>query len=224
MRTAAEQRLRVTFGVEGALCYASVLDLGRAWERLLRRARLPLAYSQGFNPHPRMQFAAALPVGYRSSCEVVDLWLATRIAPPQAAQMMAIHAPPGLSVLRVEEAALDARSMQATIRAADYCVRLETQADAATVRAALSRLLDQGQIIRRRMKKGQWADYDLRPLILNLEYLQATGAAHELAMTLRCGQEGSGRPEEVVEALGLAVEDCVIHRSRLMAGEEEGEG
>ena len=53
------QRTRVTFGLAGPLVYASVLDLGRLWERLLRRAGMPLAYSRGFSPHPRFQFASA---------------------------------------------------------------------------------------------------------------------------------------------------------------------
>ena len=56
------QRIRVTFGKGQQLKYISHLDLARTWERVFRRARLPVAYSQGFNPRPRFQLAAALPV------------------------------------------------------------------------------------------------------------------------------------------------------------------
>jgi radical SAM-linked protein len=80
MRTGVEQRLRIIYGIEGALSYASVLDIGRLWERLLHRSGMPLAYTQGFNPHPRMQFAAALAVGYTSSYEVLDLLLSELVS------------------------------------------------------------------------------------------------------------------------------------------------
>lgn len=225
MRTATAQRLRVTFAVEGAWSYASVLDLGRAWERLLRRARLPLAYSQGYNPHPRLQFAAALPVGYTSLGEMVDLWLAERVLPQEAAQAMAQQSPPGLGILEVEEVPLAAPSLQGLIRAAEYRVWLVTLLSSEAVRAALEQLLAQEQIPRRRRKKDHLADYDLRPLIFRLEYRSTIGTTHEVEMLLRCGQAGSGRPEEILEAAGLPVEDRVIQRLRLLAGadgEERG--
>src|SRR5512138_1667680 len=57
-----QQRIRIRFGQDGPLRYVGHHDLARTWERILRRARAPLEYSQGFNPRPRMQFAAALPI------------------------------------------------------------------------------------------------------------------------------------------------------------------
>jgi len=225
MRTETVQRLRVTFAVEGAWSYASVLDLGRAWERLLRRARLPLAYSQGYNPHPRLQFAAALPVGYTSLGEMVDLWLGERMPIQEAAEAMVRQSPPGLRVLQVEEVPLAAPALQALIRAAAYRVWLTTPLPPEAVRAALEHLLAQEHIPRHRRKKDHQADYDLRPLILGLEYCSTSGTTHEIAMLLRCGQAGSGRPEEIIEAAGLAVEDRIIQRLRLLAGadgEEKG--
>jgi len=69
------QRLRITFAKGETLKYISHLDLARAWERALRRAGVPLAYSQGFNPRPKMAFAAALPVGYTATAEMVDILL-----------------------------------------------------------------------------------------------------------------------------------------------------
>ena len=56
------------------------LDLHRAWERTFRRAGLPLAYSQGFNPHPRLNLASALPLGFTSEGEVIDVWLEQDLA------------------------------------------------------------------------------------------------------------------------------------------------
>ena len=68
-------RVRITFSKTPAMRYTGHLDLHRAWERAFRRAGLPLAYSQGFHPGPRLNLACALPLGFTSECEIVDAWL-----------------------------------------------------------------------------------------------------------------------------------------------------
>jgi len=223
MRTEIVQRLRVTFGVDGPLRYISVLDMGRLWERLLRRARIPLAYTQGFNPHPRLQFASPLPVGYSSECELLDLWLAERMEPMQFAAMARDQAPRGLTILQVEEVFLGAPAPQALMHAAHYRVRFWAEISGEDVERALDRLLKQPSLVRQRQKKGHLADYDLRPLIQEARYLSSEGGYHELYMILRTGAEGAGRPEEVLEALDLpAIGNYTIHRVRLVWGAKGG--
>jgi radical SAM-linked protein len=68
-------RFRITFAKTNAMRFTSHLDLQRTWERTIRRARLPLSYSQGFNPRPKINLAAALPLGFTSSCEMAEIWL-----------------------------------------------------------------------------------------------------------------------------------------------------
>ena len=68
-------RLRVTFSKGGPLVYTSHLDLARVWERALRRAGVGLVYSGGFNPRPKLQLAAALPLGHTAEAELLDVWL-----------------------------------------------------------------------------------------------------------------------------------------------------
>jgi uncharacterized protein (DUF2344 family) len=68
-------RFRITFSKTNAMRFTGHLDLQRTWERTIRRARLPLSYSQGFNPRPKINLAAALPLGFTSSCEMVEIWL-----------------------------------------------------------------------------------------------------------------------------------------------------
>src|SRR6188474_1299535 len=72
-------RLRITFAKQGALRYTGHLDLHKLWERTARRAALPLAYSQGFHPQPKMNIAAALPLGFSSRCDVLDMRLEREI-------------------------------------------------------------------------------------------------------------------------------------------------
>ncbi len=219
MQTLVVQRMRLTFGISEPLHYASVLDLGRLWERLLRRARVPLAYTQGYNPHPRLQFAAALPVGYTSECELLDLLLAEELEPQTFLAMIAPQLPPGLTVTHAEAIALHAPSPQAGMRAAHYRVSVCTPRSANQVSAALDALLTRTQIMRERHKKGEMRAYDLRPLIDSLTLSGTHGACHTLEMVLRCGQEGSGRPEQIVDALSLDHTDLTIHRCRLTWGD-----
>jgi radical SAM-linked protein len=216
MYTEIVQRLRITYSVEGALCYASVLDMGRLWERLLRRARVPLAYSQGFNPHPHLQFAAALPVGYSSACEMLDIFLGAEMPPLDLARAVTPQAPQGLRVLQVEVVPLKAEAPQAHMRLAHYTVHLYTTRPRADVQAALDALLARPAIPRQRIKKGRLAEYDLRPLIGDVRYVSTGLRDHELCMELQTGPNGAGRPEEIIAELGLDVADYTIHRTRLI--------
>src|SRR5574339_572466 len=76
----SKQRLRIRYTRDETLKYIGHLDMARTWQRIARRANLPLAYSEGFNPPPRMSFAAALPVGCTSDHEELDLVLSPPLA------------------------------------------------------------------------------------------------------------------------------------------------
>jgi radical SAM-linked protein len=216
MYTETVQRLRITYGVDGALCYASVLDMGRLWERLLRRARVPLAYSQGFKPHPHLQFAAALPVGYSSSCEMLDIFLGAEIAPLDLARAVASQSPQGLRLLQVDIVPLKVEPPQAHMRLAHYTVHVFTMRSHAEVQGALDALLARPAIPRQRTKKGRLAEYDLRPLISVVQYVATEVPEHELFMELQTGPDGAGRPEEIIAELGLDATDYSVHRTRLI--------
>jgi len=221
MRHQVTQRLRVTFGIHGPLIYLSVLDLGRLWIRLLRRARVPVAYTQGFSPHPRLQFAAALPVGYSSECELVDIFLAQELTPAEFLQMTKPQAPLGLTIQHVENVPLKAKSPQANMQKAHYRVLLQSPLSPKEIEAKVQALLSRQSIIRQRRKKGRKVDYDLRPLIYEIRYVKYQGNLHQLHMVLRCGPKGSGRPEEILSALEIPVDYYTICRTRLIWDLEE---
>src|SRR5690606_2740328 len=77
------QRLRVYFRKGERVRYISHLDVMRFWERAIRRAGLPLTYSKGFNPHPKLQFAGPLPLGFTGQREIIDVFLDDRISEEQ---------------------------------------------------------------------------------------------------------------------------------------------
>jgi radical SAM-linked protein len=94
----AASRVRVRYDKTGKLRFISAIDLGRIWERSLRRSRLPIAYSEGFSPHPKVSFTDALPLGYASTGEYAELTFAGPI--PLQPAIIALNAafPDGIAV------------------------------------------------------------------------------------------------------------------------------
>ncbi|NLX37787.1 MAG: DUF2344 domain-containing protein [Chloroflexi bacterium] len=214
MQTEAVQRLRITYGVDGPLRYLSVLDMGRLWERLLRRARLPLAFTQGFNPHPRMAFAAPLPVGYSSTHEVLDVYLGAIVAPEGALAAICAESPVGLCLQSVVEVPLSAPPMQAIMRAAAYEVAAWSAASPEQMRQCLQWALDSDALLYERVRAGRTQSIDLRPLLLKARYL-GQDEAHRLELTMVCSPQGAGRPEELLAALEIGESHWAVCRSRL---------
>src|SRR5512143_240398 len=103
-----KQRLRVRFTRDETLRYIGHLDMARTWQRVVRRANLPLAYSEGFNPQPRMSFAAALPVGCTSDHEELDMVLSPPCVIDNVKAQLDRALPPGMKVVSIEEMPLKA--------------------------------------------------------------------------------------------------------------------
>jgi radical SAM-linked protein len=208
-------RLRITFARGEALKYISHLDLARAWERAIRRAGVPLAYSQGFNPRPKMAFAAALPVGYTSAAEVVDVFLDAPLSLLDLAHRLAETLPPGLRVVSIEDVEPGLPALQSQVRAAEYLVNVAWEGDRADLEARVAALLSASTLPRERVRKGQRRSYDLRPLVEDLKLEKEDAEGHRLWMRLRHGTGGTARPEDVLGALGLAEVPFNVERTAL---------
>lgn len=210
------QRLRLTFAKTAAMRFTGHLDLHTTWERTLRRARLPLAYSQGFHPQPKIQLASALPLGFTSECEVADVWLETAHDVAEARAQLERAAPPGLVISEVREVAAAAPKLQVALRSAEYQAILASTLPPAALDERLTALLAQPEIIRIRRDKK----YDLRPLIESLARLASDELGHTLVMRLAAREGATGRPEEVVEALGQSAAEARFHRQKLFFAPE----
>lgn len=207
-------RLRIRFSKTDSLRYIGHLDLQRVWERTFRRAGLPLVYSQGFHPQPKIQIASALPLGFIGHDEIVDVWLEEAkvgaFAPVEIGRQLQRVAPQGLILHSVEIVDERAPALQTQVLAAEYRVTFP----AGTVPDLSQRVqavLAQTALPRRRRER----EYDLRPLILQLKW---DGTA--LLMTLSAKEGATGRPEEVLDALNLPVEGARIERLRLILSEQ----
>jgi radical SAM-linked protein len=207
-------RLRLTFAKTEPLKYISHLDLNRTWERVFRRAGLPVAYSQGFNPRPRFQMAAALPVGVTGSAELLDLWLTEALAPDEVVVRLRAAAPPGLEILAAETVELQAPSLQSVMRAADYRAVVRSPEPLEAICIRVQTLLAAPALLRQRQHKGQLQTYDLRPLIREVSAEPGEGGV-VLQMRLQANPQGAGRPDEVLDALGLSVVPHTMERTNL---------
>jgi radical SAM-linked protein len=205
-------RYRITFTRDKTIRFVGHLDLAKTWERVLRRADLPLAYSQGFHPLPKITFASALPVGCTSEAEVMDVVLAEQLDPLEVMRRLSLALPSGMTVTSVVEAPLQSPALQATLRWAEYLMTIETDETRDQVQSRLSALLAMPSLVRERRGKS----YDLRPLVLSLSVESAQPSSIQVAVRLLAdANAGTGRPDEVLAALGWADAPAHIHRRQL---------
>lgn len=205
-------RIRLTFSKGGTLRYTGHLDLHKIWERSFRRAGLPLAYSQGFHPKPKLQLAAALPLGFSARAELLDFWTTEEIDLQSIPDALKPAMPPGLEILDIHPVGDRAPALQTEVRSAEYQVIIRGDQDANKLAKRVSDLLKAAAIPRERRGKS----YDLRPLI---EELQLTGE-NEIGMRLAAREGATGRPEEVLAALEIPIQDALIERTRLILAPE----
>jgi radical SAM-linked protein len=188
-------RLRIRFAKQGDLRLVSHHDLMRCLERVLRRASLPMAYSQGFNPRPKYAFPSALALGIEGRREVLELELERPMAPIEVLRRLAEVAPPGLEFLEVEPAP----SRAGRVEAVSFRVPLPADRLEAANQAVVA-LLDREHCPYVRRKPDRDVAIDLRPFVLSAE-VDRDDVALQLRLKVEPG--GSARPEEVLEMLGL---------------------
>jgi radical SAM-linked protein len=209
------QRIRVLYAKTQPLRYTSNLDMHKIWERLLRRAALPLAYNQGFNPQPRLNQAAPLPLGLLSESEVVDFWLYEPKPLPVVEQILHEFAQPGIQVKNVSEIDMTSPALQTQTSSSEYLAELLDSTDNAVysnLDQRISILLASSSLLRQRRNK----EYDLRPIILDLKQNCLSNSGYiQIWMHLTARNSATGRPDEVLLALGVDPFNARITRKKL---------
>ena len=206
-----QQRLLITFGKSGALKYTSNLDVAKIWERVLRRANLPLLYSQGFNTRPRIQLASALPLGISSECELLDVSLKEAVELDGMREQLLAVSPPGLNIHKVESINPRHPALQTLVYSTQYCVHFEAPLDTITIAPRIHELLARKSIIKTTERKGRKSVSDLRPLIYSVE-IDTQG---DLILHVAVGEHGNVRPEDVLRELDLLDSPYTVHRQKL---------
>lgn len=193
-------RVRIRFSKLGKLRWISHRDVARVWERALRRAEVPVAYSAGFSPRPRLSFGLALPTGAESLAEYLDVDLEGQATVSPSALTSAL--PSGMDVGGTAALEPSDSSLQHAVVACDWRITL-TQGPAGD---AAQRFLDSPAVVVTRERKGHQVTDDIRPSVLALEVRAPDAAGPVLACRLATqldGQPRGLRPAELIAALGF---------------------
>ena len=196
------QRMRVTFATDDTVKYVGHLDMARAWERAIRRARLPLAYTQGFNPQARLHFAAALPVGFTGQAELIDVFLDAVLEPADFLARLAPALPAGIRLIAATPVPREWPSLQAAVCAAHYRVEVETAEADAAFAERLTAFMARPEAWRERRRGKEVARYDLRPLVQSLTYTGPCELGQSFETVTRAEAGATGRPDELLTELG----------------------
>jgi radical SAM-linked protein len=203
------------FSKTEAMRFTSHLDLHTTLERTMRRANLPLAYSQGFTPRPKLSLASALPLGYTSEAEAAEFWLTEAYPAEELAEAIQSAAPPGIVVHDVLSTDNAAPKLQNALSSAVFQVSLREPDPELPQR--VEEMMSAESLPRERIRKGKKKTYDLRPLILSADVTPATeDALQQLHLHLRAEPGATGRPDEVLKELGLDPLSPLIHRTELV--------
>jgi radical SAM-linked protein len=200
--------IRFRFSKRGKVRFTSHRDVARMWERALRRAAVPVAYSEGFSPRPRLSFGLALPTGHESDGEYVDVKL---VDDPDDLTLLCARLtaalPEGVAVQAAEPLAPGEPSLQEVVDACSWSVEVDgpTPSEA---RAAVERLLAAPELPVLRERKGKERVDDLRPALEDLTVHEGLTLVAVLAT-----RPVSFRPAEVVAALDPAWRERRVRRT-----------
>lgn len=190
------QRLRIRYAKRGRLRFTSHRDVSRAVERAVFRAQIPMAYSSGFHPHPRISYAGASPTGAASEAEYLELGLAERRDPDEVGRSLDAALPDGLDVATVAES--PGGSLSDLLTGSAWLIELRG-ADAAEVGSAVSAFLGTESVPVERMTKKGLRTFDCRAAVVALE-VSGTDAGPALALVLR-HTVPAVRPDDVLTGL-----------------------
>jgi radical SAM-linked protein len=215
------QRLRVRYAKRGRLRFTSHRDFSRAFERAVFRARVPMAYSSGFNPHPRISYAGAAPTGSASEAEYLEIALAEIVDPAAVRTLLEEALPDGLDVLEVVESA--GGSLADLLEASHWLLDVTAPLDQA--QSAVERFLAESEVSVERMTKKGLRTFDCRAAVVSLVAGPGDRGAR-LDVVLRHGVP-SVRPDDVLtglrEVTGLDTGESAL-LTRLAQGRLEADG
>ncbi|HWR82015.1 MAG TPA: TIGR03960 family B12-binding radical SAM protein [Candidatus Deferrimicrobium sp.] len=216
-----KSRARIRWAKSARYRYMSHLDNMRTLERALRRARLPVAYSQGFNPTMKLSFGPPLPLGFTSEAEYFDVTLDAPLVPSMIDKLKRAM-PDGMDILEARVVAGKIESLSASLNRAVYTLPLEELSSPDDVIDKAGRILREGRLYIERAGKTAATVVDIRPAIFDIAAVGGT-----LIMTLGIGEAGYARPVEVLQLLDIGQDvkavACCFHRQELYRVNTQGQ-
>jgi radical SAM-linked protein len=197
------QKLRIRYAKRGRLRFASHRDLARALERALRRAQVPMAFSAGFTPHPKISYLGAAPTGAASEAEYVEIGLAERRDPDQVRAALDAALPEDVAVLECVEAAEGTGSLADRIDTSVWRIELPGLA-VADLQAALEAFLARDEVTVARRTKNGLRDVDARAAVFGASAVEEAGCAILNAVVRQVTP--AVRPDDVLAALAAVAD------------------
>jgi radical SAM-linked protein len=196
----AVQKLRVRYAKRGRLRFSSTRDFQRALERALRRAAVPMAFSAGFHPHPKVSYANAAPTGTASEAEYFEISVTERVDPQRVRAALDEALPQGLDVLEVVEAPPGLPSLADRLQASDWTMEfrgmpVEGLADAA------ARMLAQERVEVTRVMKNGPRTFDVRGAVVSLVASPSQDGTCAILRLVVRHTTPAVRPDDVLTAL-----------------------
>jgi len=214
-------RTLIRFGKQPRLRFISHLDLQRFFQRAVNRTGLPIAWSQGFNPHPVMSFGSALALGWTSEYEVIDIKLSAPMGRKRTEDAVRAALPEDLPVLEVRMVDDRHAAPMSLVRMSDYVVQLEGESVSA-VMDQIPVFLEREVVDAVKKTKSGEKTINARPLVLSLEPVGETGFKTRLMLT----ESQSIKPELMVGLLsdmaGVEAPLARVHRTMLLGLDAEG--
>lgn len=211
------QRIRLWFRKGERVRYISHLDVLRYWERAFKRAGVPLAYSGGFSPHPKLAFAGPLPLGFLAEAEIMDATLDERIDLRELEERLAPQSTEDLQLIDLREVSLSAPAPQAALQWADYEMHIPG-VDYDTARQAVDAFLARDSFEWTEERREKSRTYDMRAGVTRLS-VEPADEGVRVDARVSANQERNIRPDELLKALLPGASASVFVRKALILDE-----
>jgi len=212
-------RTEITKGEE--IRYISHLDYASLMERAIRRAKLPAAYSEGFNPHMKLAFASALAVGVTSDAEYMDIELTKPVCQPEFFDKLTAALPPGVKLIKARIFEGRHKALMAAAELADYAITVPLQGDFAAAAAAVQAYNAAAEVVYTRNMPRRVKEIEVKQYMQEAVAVVQQGSELQLVMKIKITPTGSIKPGEILEVLAqkfampIAVASALINRRGL---------
>ena len=210
-------KLRVLFRKTDRLKFISHLELMKTVERAFRRLKLPLAFSKGFNPHIKMNFAMPLSVGVSSDYELLEVELTEKIDPKDFILRASETLPHGLEFIDAKYTKTK-DSLMSQVSRAKYALHFRVD-DVDAYKDMISKAMDSDEVnIVKLNKKKKEVTKNIRPLVYGYEYLNIIDNEVFISMIVACGSNGNLKPDDFIKAVSGKILDeksIRVHRLKL---------
>ena len=207
------------FTKERDVRFISHLELAHLFHRASKRADLPLSYSEGFHPMPRIIFATAIPVGMESRMEIVDMELEGRITPREVRERLNQTLPRGIEILEAEEVPWNSTSSSA-LTTSVYWVPLDRLISKDEAISRIQKALEEKEFILHQERKGRERTVNVRPLIEKMEVKEGREGSEKtpawgIELVLRHGMGRTAKPKEIIGAI-LSLKEEILAECKII--------